>query len=90
MYKKLPYSLIHDSAREVDCFEIILHPFQKEESKIVMKWELNMAMVNLNVKYPVPLTPLSQFIFDLTTCPGVGCRKTVHHKENTQRDCPSE
>lgn len=75
--KKPPESLILESTGKVGCFEIILHRFQKEESKMAMKWELNMAIVNLSVKYSVPLFRLGQFVFDLTTCLDLGGRRLV-------------
>ena len=52
----------------------MLHTFQKEESKIAMKWELNMVMGKLKVRYSVPLLPLSS-IFHMTTGLVWGCGK---------------
>lgn len=68
----------------------MLHTFQKEESKIAMKWELNMVMGKLKVRYSVPLLPLSKFHISHDHRSSLGLWENVYHKENVRRDCSSE
>lgn len=42
---------------------------------MVMRQELNIVIVKLNVKYSISLFPLDEFIFDLAMCQDLGCRK---------------